>query len=328
MLRVAALLLVLASLLLAACGGDDESSSSEDAATTGDAPAQKVDFPDGGNKTMRALRESAPEGGIFAPSVSLLRPGTNRIGFALFDEARAQLSPDAVAVYVADAEGRNLSGPFEARKESLRVKPQFMSRQTAADLDEVDSFWVADVKLPKKGSYRLTALMSIDGEILSTSQMEMRAGQRGGPPDVGDPAIKVDTDTVEDAAGELESIDTRIPPLAELHQESLAEILGKRPVVLAFATPQLCQTRVCGPVVDVVAQVKAEAGNDEVAYIHQEIYKGNDINQGFRPQVGAWRLPTEPWTFLIDRDGKVVDRFEGAVSVDELRRAVDEKLSA
>ena len=323
--RACALLLVLASLLLVACGGDDDDASPSAQPTTTEGAAKKVDFPEGGDKTMRALRASAPEGAVFAPSVSQLRPGTNRIGFALFDESRAQVTPDAVAVYVGGTDGRGLRGPFEARQESLRVKPEFMSRQAEADLDEVDAFWVADVELPRNGRYVLTALASIDGELQSTSQIEMRAGRRGGPPGVGDRAIKVDTDTVEDAGGDLSTIDTRIPPLADLHEKSLSEVLGKEPVVLAFATPQLCQTRVCGPVVDVVAQVKAATEGD-VTFIHQEIYKDNDINQGFRPQVGAWGLPTEPWVFLIGRDGKVVDRFEGAVSVAELQRAVEEKL--
>ena len=327
MLRLCALLLVLASFAVAACGGDDNDDSGSAPASTTEGAAEKVDFPSGADKTMRALRESAPGGAVFAPSVSQLRPGTNRIGFALFDEARAQVVPDAVAVYVGGTDGRGLRGPFEARRESLRVKPQFMSRQTAADLDEIDSFWVADVELPKRGRYVLTALASVDGELQSTSQIEMRAGGRGGPPDVGDRAIKVDTDTVEDAGGDLSTIDTRIPPLADLHEKSLSEVLGKEPVVLAFATPQLCQTRVCGPVVDVVAEVKAATEGD-VTFIHQEIYKDNDINKGFRPQVGQWGLPTEPWIFLIDRDGRIVDRFEGAVSVAELQRAVDAKLSA
>lgn len=323
--RVCVLLVVLASLFLVACGGGDDDDKPSAQPTTTEGAAKKVDFPEGGDKTMRALRESAPEGAVFAPSVSQLRPGTNRIGFALFDEARAQVSPDAVAVYVGGTAGRGLRGPFVARQESLRVKPQFMSRQTAADLDEVDSFWVADVELPKRGRYVLTALASIDGELQSTSQIEMRAGRRGGPPDVGDRAIKVDTDTVDDAGGDLSTIDTRIPPLADLHEKSLAEVLGEEPVVLAFATPQLCQTRVCGPVVDVVAEVKAATEGD-VTFIHQEIYKDNDINKGFRPQVGAWGLPTEPWIFLIGRDGRIAERFEGAVSVAELQRAVDEKL--
>ena len=39
-----------------------------------------------------------------------------------------------------------------------------------------------------------------------------------------------------------------------------------------------------------------------------------------------WKLPTEPWTFLVDRKGTIVDRFEGTVSVTELEEAVQSKL--
>ena len=61
-------------------------------------------------------------------------------------------------------------------------------------------------------------------------------------------------------------------------------MLGKKPVVITFATPLLCASRVCGPVVDIVEQVKATAPKD-VAFIHQEIYKDNQVNKGVRSQV-------------------------------------------
>jgi hypothetical protein len=35
-----------------------------------------------------------------------------------------------------------------------------------------------------------------------------------------------------------------------------------------------------------------------------------------------WRLRTEPWTFVIDRAGKISARFEGAFSAGELQREV------
>jgi glutathione peroxidase-family protein len=59
-----------------------------------------------------------------------------------------------------------------------------------------------------------------------------------------------------------------------------------------------------------------------VAFIHQEIYKDNQVNKGSTSQVAAWRLPSEPWTFVIDRTGRISQRFEGAVSPGELERAV------
>jgi hypothetical protein len=120
----------------------------------------------------------------------------------------------------------------------------------------------------------------------------------------------------------LESIDTRIPPLPDLHRTDFADVLGKKAVVLVFATPQLCQTRVCGPAVDLALETKERVKRDDVEFIHMEIFRDNEINKGLRPQPAAWRLPTEPWTFLIGSDGKIKERFEGAFSVEELESAV------
>ncbi len=317
--RVLALLCAFAAL--SGCGsGEEDGDAASTSATTSTQAAERLPWPSGDDKTIRALRSNKKEAAVLSPSVATLRVGRNRIGFALFDVSRKQVEPDAVALYVARPDGRGLRGPFEAREESLRVKTQFQSRQTQADLDDIDSFWVANVRFPRRGRYVVMALAQLDGEIVSTSQFELTAGAPGAPPDVGERAIRVHTDTPEDVGGDLEAIDTRLPPIPELHRTDLADVLGKRPVVLAFATPQLCQTRVCGPVVDVLAEVRSQT--DGVAFIAQEVYADNDIDQGFRKQVATWRLRTEPWTFVIDRDGRVAERFEGAVSVRELRRAV------
>lgn len=105
-------------------------------------------------------------------------------------------------------------------------------------------------------------------------------------------------------------------------QTDFAEVVGKKPVVLLFATPALCKSRTCGPVVDIAEQVRGESGKG-VAFIHQEIYQDNDPGKPFRSQVARWRLKTEPWAFVIDRHGKVAARFEGVFSVGELARAVE-----
>ena len=143
-------------------------------------------------------------------------------------------------------------------------------------------------------------------------------------PDVGDPAPKVHTPTLAEVGGDVESIDTRVPP-STMHGDDLADVLGKEPVVLLFATPALCQSRVCGPVVDVAEQVKAEYG-DEAAFIHQEIYV-NNAPPKLRPQVKAYGLFTEPWLFVINEDGDVATRIEGAFSVNELERALEPLVS-
>jgi len=141
------------------------------------------------------------------------------------------------------------------------------------------------------------------------------------PPGPGDKAPIIHTLTPTDVAGNLSKIDTRIPPAESLLTNDFADVVRKKPVVLIFATPQLCQSRVCGPVVDVVAQVQAKVG-DKVAFIHQEIYQDNTVSKGLRPQLAPYHLRSEPWTFIIDRKGIVSSRFEGAFSVGELERAV------
>ena len=274
-------------------------------------------------KTLAQLRADVPEGPVFSPAVSILNPGGNRVAFALFDRSRKQVTPEAVAVYVAPAKGGGQArGPYKARAESLNVSPQFRSRQTQADLDSVDEFWVADVELPERGLWVITALASVDGKLVSTSQFEQRVGTKGGPPEVGDKAIPVGTPVPADVGGDLKQIDTRIPPLPDLHQDSFEDVLGKKPVVLVFATPQLCQTRVCGPAVDEALEVRAKTEDRDISWIHMEIYKDNEIAQGLRPQPAAWRLPTEPWTFVVGSDGRIKERFEGAFSVRELESAV------
>ena len=118
----------------------------------------------------------------------------------------------------------------------------------------------------------------------------------------------------------ISQIDTRIPP-DDMHSDDFANVLGKKPIVLLFATPALCQSRVCGPVTDITEQVKSEFG-DKVAFIHQEIYNNNRIQDGPRPQMVAFHQDTEPWAYVIDKHGTVSTVLQGPFSVQELQAAV------
>jgi hypothetical protein len=142
-------------------------------------------------------------------------------------------------------------------------------------------------------------------------------------PAVGEPAPRISTPTETSVGGAIEEIDTRVPPAPQLHQVDFADVVGEKPVVLLFATPALCASSVCGPVVDVALEAQAEHEGEDVEFIHMEIYEDNQLENGFRPQVRAFNLPTEPWLFTIDRDGKVATRIEGAFSGDELEHAID-----
>ena len=86
---------------------------------------------------------------------------------------------------------------------------------------------------------------------------------------------------------------------------------------MTFATPKFCASRTCGPVVDVVEEVQRRLDDERVRFIHVEVYEDNDPAKGYNRWMKEWKLPTEPWTFLVGTDrGTIVDRFEGTVSVE------------
>jgi hypothetical protein len=76
----------------------------------------------------------------------------------------------------------------------------------------------------------------------------------------------------------------------------------------------------------VVEEVARRSAADDVRFIHVEVFEGNDPAKGYNRWMQEWGLPTEPWTFLVDHTGKIVERYEGPVSVNELEQAVREKL--
>ncbi|HEX2071224.1 MAG TPA: hypothetical protein VHF90_06210 [Thermoleophilaceae bacterium] len=306
---------------VAGCGGSD---TGKVASTPPPEPAQPEDFPTAKGKTLRGLLgDVGSSGPVIAASVSEFTPGTNRFGFALFSRAAAQIADAPVVLYVAPVGGGPVSGPIPARYERMEVKPQFESRTVSEDEDAAKSLYVADIELPEPGRYELLGLARLDGRIVAaTPSGGALIVRRDGPvPDVGERAPVVDTDTVASANGNLESIDTRKPP-SSMHDVNFADVAGRKPTVLLFATAALCQSRVCGPVIDVTEQVKAERG-DEVAFVHQEIYVDNQIDKGQRPSVAAYGLPTEPWLFVVGADGRIAARIEGAFSAEELNRAID-----
>ncbi len=134
----------------------------------------------------------------------------------------------------------------------------------------------------------------------------------------------METETLASAGGDVAKIDTRRPP-GTMHDASFADVLGKRPTVLLFATPQLCASRVCGPVVDIAEQLKATYG-DRVQFIHQEVYVDNEVEKGLRPPLKAFNLPTEPWLFAVNAKGEITTRLEGSFGFNAMELAIKSAL--
>lgn len=307
-----------ALILLSGCGSDSGSDSA-----SRPAPPES-DFPSAEGKTLKQVLGSAGKPGpVVSPGFRVLEEGVNRFSFAVFRLDRTQIRDAKVAIYAApggNLEGKAI-GPFPARIEDLTTEERYRARTTADDPNAATVAYVAEVPLDVEGKWSFGAVVLNDDGTYGASVVPTPSlvGQFSGVPRVGEKAPVISTPTV-DSVGDVSTIDTRIPP-SDLHEEDFANVVGRKPVVLLFATPALCQSRVCGPVVDAAEQSKAEWG-DQVEYIQMEIYRDNDMSKGVRPQVAAYRLPSEPWLFVIDRNGVVSSVIEGPFSVSELNGAV------
>jgi hypothetical protein len=320
---------------LSACGG---SGSHSNATSSGQPPGvpSASSFPSPKGKTIAQLTRGLGPGPILAPTVEQFDPGTNRYGFALFTTARKLISGIPVALYVERSGTTKVAGPYVAREESMAVRPQFQSQTVKNDPEAARALYVTRLKLPLPGVYAVLAVAKLDGRLVATQPIGAKTLASDPVPNVGQPAPQIQTPTVASVHGNIASIDTR-QPHDDMHQVNFADVYGKKPIVLVFSTPALCQSRVCGPVTDVAEEVEHEQKPGSVVFIHNEIYMDNQIKPGclegtrplaqcYRPQFLAYHLQSEPWVFAIDRHGRVAARIEGAYSKSELEAAVHQAL--
>jgi hypothetical protein len=333
-----ALLLAACVLGVAACGGDD-GASSDGASTQEGAIARETrqqlngadkpvrgDFPDPADfDSLQALADSIGATGTqVGAATTVYERGRNRVAFGVIDDQnRFVYGP--TAIYLARNPDRGaVRGPYLAPADLLVTEPAFRSQQAATEEDPFAAIYEAtDVPLNQSGRWAMLVLTKVSGRLVAAAS-EVRVSADSDIPNVGDEAPKVATDTVE-TGGSLEAIDTRKPPARELHEESFADVAGKKPVALLFATPQLCQSRVCGPVTDIALQLHQRYG-DRVQFIHQEVFEGNNASNPLREPLRRFSLQTEPWLFTVDKSGRIAARLEGSFGLRAFQDAVEASL--
>lgn len=157
-------------------------------------------------------------------------------------------------------------------------------------------WWVQASSGGKSGSSPLTVINPEDAQT----------------PLPGQSLISVATPTTANPRG-VDPICTRNPQ-CPFHEVSLDAALNEnRPLAVLFATPALCQSRVCGPVLDIL-MAEAPAYANDVRFIHVEVYKNlqaqfrvEDLTEGMR----AFHLTFEPILYLAGADGIVQKRLGG-----------------
>jgi len=268
--------------------------------------------------TLDRLWHASGQAVALVPGTSDYAPGDVRFSFLVISDRGRAISRPTADVWVARSRD---SLPFQrtvARLERIGVPGGYVDPHAA-------SIYVAHVRFRRPGRYWVLARpIGRDVRIGGIHDLEVRA--RPETPPVGSRAYPSRTPNLRTAP--LRLLTTRIPPDRALLRYSVAESLtAHKAFVLVFATPRFCTSRTCGPVVDVVDRVRRTLAGSGIRFIHVEIYAGNDPARGENEWVREWHLPTEPWTFLVGRDGRIKAKFEGSISVGELETAVRRHLA-
>jgi hypothetical protein len=264
--------------------------------------------------SLEALWRNSGESVSLIPGTSDYSPGNLRISFLVVDPRGKVISPPQARVWVGRSLGERPFAKAVARRQPVGVPG------VSTDSD-VKALFVAHVRVSEPGSYYVVARPV--GSVRIAGLREFLVRSNSASPAVGSRAYPSRTPTVASTGGRMSALTTRVPPDRALLRTSIAEALAAHePFVVTFATPRYCESRTCGPVVDVLDAVRKRNARTQIRFIHVEIYKGNDPRKGPNRWVREWRLPGEPWTFLVGRDGMIKAKFQGSVSVQELQDAI------
>lgn len=144
---------------------------------------------------------------------------------------------------------------------------------------------------------------------------------------IGEPAPLSETRTLEDAP--IDQLTSDPTPEESYYRMTVAEAVESGPSVLIFATPAWCTSQSCGPMLDQLQVIDDDY--PDLNYVHVEVYENIQVTDRndlvLVPAVTEWGLPTEPWLYVTDQSGTVTAAFEGAVSDEELRAALDQVTS-
>jgi hypothetical protein len=309
-------------LSLAGCAGED----SERAAARGPAPPSPVTttVPEAGipGWVKDALAELTGPDVVLVLGTSDFAKGVNRVTFLVVRKNGSLVqTPTARLRYGAEdgtARGETVAElvPLGPHSHPSDAEPH--------DHREVTDLYVASIEARRPGRYWLIA-EPYGKQIQGVGSIDVRAETRS--ISIGSKAPPSDTPTLANAPAN--EVTTARPPDVDLLRHSVAESLEDgAPFVLAFATPKYCESRTCGPTVEVVQKVRQQFEGTGIRFLHVEVYEGNDPAKGYNRWMREWNLPSEPWVLLVDGSGIVRAKFEGSVSVDELGEAVEEHLQA
>ena len=233
--------------------------------------------------------------------------GRNRFAIGLIDSRSQPITTGNVNVEFFKLTG---NGQAEKRSEASAI---FRSVGGASK-----GVWVSPATFSELGAWGAQVTLDSGGGTPTQARMNFEVKQKFSAPGYDEPAIRSQSPTDRDVNGDTSHICSNAPP-CRLHSMSIADALapGTKPLVLLFATPALCTSATCAPELDAVQQLHSTY-SEQANFIHVEIYQFPFEQQRTAKAVDEWHLPSDPWTFIVDKTGIVRDRFEGAAPLEEL----------
>ena len=262
--------------------------------------------------------------------------GPNRLGFGLIadDGSLLQAATGTVRLYRLNGEDAIAAGEHPLTAVSLREAPDHphAAGTPAGHLhDPLATMYVANVDLAQGDWWGAEIAVRAGDKQYPPLRVRFFVAARSTVPALGAPAPRTTQHVLRDVQS-IADIDSSVPPRPELHSVTVAEAIASgKPALVAFATPAFCQTRFCGPVVESVVAPLAKEYAGRASFIHIEPYNLVEARKGRLvpiKELEQWGLASEPYLFVLDREGRVAAQFEGISEHDEVARALDRVLAA
>ena len=238
--------------------------------------------------------------------------GPNRLVFFLLDSDSNPVKTPEAEVSIYYPAGSSEGEPKEVTRARFRQWP----------LGEL-GVYTAQVNFEQPGGWSFrVAFNRPDGSTVSALG-SFAVKDSSATPAIGSPAPPSRNKTGRDVSS-LDKLTTARPPDPELYIMTIAEAISSgKPLVVVFGTPAFCETATCGPQVKVVEGIK-DKYKDRVNFIHVEIWDNphlilGDLSRARSvPAVEEWGIPSEPWTFIVDSEGRIAAKFEAFTTGEEI----------
>ena len=256
-----------------------------------------------------------------------LAMGSNRLVFGLVDRDNAPVNAAEAQVWAVYTHPGETEGVARrtATARFLPWPPEGSNRGVFVANLEFDRAGDATPDHPGLWELVVTATAADGTEIETTTAVRV-AGETATPA-LGEPAPRSVTPTAG-ATNDLATITSAPTPDPDLYQLSVHQALELgQPLVILFSTPAFCVSATCGPQLEIIGRLK-DRYREEANFIHVEVFANPHLIQGDRfsaqrvPAVDEWGLPTEPWTFVVGKDGRISAKFEQFTPEGEIEAAL------